>query len=109
MNVDDLTAIPLAIAGWLRYLLEVDDEGNTMEISSDPMLPELKEQLKDIKFGEPDSMKDGLQGVLSNPVLFGTDLVNAGLSDKIETMLHKMIAGPGAVRRTLHEYLESSH
>lgn len=109
LNVDDLTAIPLAIAGWLRYLLEVDDEGNTMEISSDPMLPELKEQLKDIKFGEPDSMKDGLQGVLSNPVLFGTDLVNAGLSDKIETMLHKMIAGPGAVRRTLHEYLESSH
>ncbi|MCA5011204.1 mannitol dehydrogenase family protein, partial [Clostridioides difficile] len=31
LDVQTLTAIPLAIAGWLRYLLGVDDEGNAME------------------------------------------------------------------------------
>ena len=28
-----LTAIPLGIAGWLRYMLGVDDKGNTYELS----------------------------------------------------------------------------
>jgi fructuronate reductase len=106
LNVESLTAIPLAIAGWLRYLLGVDDKGNPMEISSDPMLLELKEQLKDIKFGETESVKDGLNGILSSHILFGTDLVKAGLSGKIETMLGQMLAGPGAVRQTLQEYLD---
>ncbi len=35
LNAADLTYIPLAIAGWLRYLLAVDDKGNPMECSSD--------------------------------------------------------------------------
>lgn len=109
LDVESLTAIPLAIAGWLRYLLGVDDNGNSMEISSDPMLSELKEQLKDIKFGEKESAKSGLNGILSSPILFGTDLVKAGLSEKIEVMLSKMLAGPGAIRKTLQEYLNSAH
>ena len=29
-----LTAIPLGIAGWLRYMLGVDDEGNKFELAS---------------------------------------------------------------------------
>lgn len=40
-----LVAIPLAIAGWCRYLLGVDDQGNAFERSSDPMLAVLTEQL----------------------------------------------------------------
>ena len=32
-----LTAIPLGIAGWLRYMLAVDDEGNKFELAPDPM------------------------------------------------------------------------
>ncbi len=106
LDVQTLTAIPLAIAGWIRYLLSVDDEGNLMEVSSDPMLSELKEQLKGIKLGEKPEEKEGLEEILSNPVLFGTDLVSAGLSDKIETMLFEMLMGPGAVRKTLHKYVK---
>jgi len=106
LDVQSLTAIPLAIAGWLRYLLCVDDEGNPMEISSDPMLSELKEQLKGIKLGEQPEEKEGLEEILSNPVLFGTDLVSAGLSHKIEAMLYEMLEGPGAVRKTLHQYVK---
>ena len=30
-----LTAIPLGIAGWLRYMLAVDDEGNKFELAPD--------------------------------------------------------------------------
>ena len=32
-----LTTIPLGIAGWLRYLLAVDDAGNHYELAPDPM------------------------------------------------------------------------
>ena len=42
----DLTAIPLGIAGWLRYMLGVDDEGNKFELAPDPMNEELQEQFK---------------------------------------------------------------
>ena len=48
-----LVYIPLAIAGWLCYLLAVDDQGNPMECSSDPMLGSLQEQLSTIRLGEP--------------------------------------------------------
>lgn len=42
LDVTSLTFIPLAIAGWLRYLLEVDDFGNEMVCSGDPMFLSLK-------------------------------------------------------------------
>ena len=41
-----LKAIPLAIAGWCRYLLGIDDKGEKFELSSDPMLAELTAALK---------------------------------------------------------------
>ena len=36
-NASKLTAIPLGIAGWLRYMLAVDDAGNKYELAPDPM------------------------------------------------------------------------
>ena len=105
LDVNSLTAIPLAIAGWLRYLLGVDDKGEAMEISSDPMLEELKKQLKGIRFGEALEEREALTEILSNPVLFGTDLVTAGLAHKIEEMFCEMLEGPGAVEKTLHKYV----
>ena len=32
-DASKLTAIPLGIAGWLRYMLAVDDEGNKFELA----------------------------------------------------------------------------
>ena len=49
-----LTAIPLGIAGWLRYMLAVDDEGNKFELAPDPMNEEITEQLGDIVIGKPE-------------------------------------------------------
>ncbi len=104
-GAENLTAIPLALAGWLRYLLAVDDNGNPMPVSSDPMLAQLQADLSGITWGNPGSVKGKLQGILSNPVLFGVNLYDAGLAGKVETMLAEELAGPGAVRNTLKKYL----
>ena len=101
----DLTYIPLAIAGWLRYLLAVDDEGKPMACSDDPMLETLQGQLSGVTLGNPGSVKGRLEPILSNPILFGTDLVAAGLGGKIEGMLGEMLTGTGAVRATLEKHL----
>lgn len=107
LNAADLTYIPLAIAGWLRYLLAVDDKGNPMECSSDPMLETLQQQLSGATLGNPDSLDGKLPAILSNTALFATDLNEAGLGGKIETMLRELMAGPGAVRDTLKKYLRN--
>jgi Mannitol-1-phosphate/altronate dehydrogenases len=105
LDAGSLTYIPLALAGWLRYLLGVDDQGQPIELSSDPLLSSLQEQLKNVRFGEPESVKGNLTELLSNDSVFGADLVKCGLSDKIEGYLSELIAGPGAVRNTLIKYL----
>ena len=105
MDPKALTFIPLAIAGWLRYLLAVDDEGKPFTCSPDPMLSELQNKLSGVTLGQPDSVKGKLDGILSNPVIFGSDLVELGLSGKIEGMMRELLAGPGAVRATLKKYL----
>ena len=103
-DADKLTCIPLAIAGWCRYLLGVDDEGNKFELSSDPMIPELTEELKGIEVGNTESYKGQLKPILSNANIFGIDLYKAGIGDKIEGMFKELIAGKGAVRKTLEKY-----
>lgn len=100
-----LTAIPLALAGWLRYLLAVDDEGNPITVSSDPMLSQLQGELSGITWGNPGSVKGKLNAILSNPVLFGVSLYDAGLAEKVEQMLAEELAGKGSVRNTLKKYL----
>ncbi len=106
LDVTTLTYIPLAIAGWLRYLLGVDDKGQPMECSPDPMLDSLQAQLNGVELGKPETAQGKLGPILSNPVLFGSDLVALGLGEKIEGMFADLIAGPGAVRATLQKYLK---
>lgn len=102
-----LTAIPLAIAGWIRYLLSADDNGEYMELSPDPMIPELKAMLDGIKLGEPGSVGDKLRPLLENESIFGSDLYAAGIGKKIEEMVKSMLEGPGAVRSSLKKYLNN--
>ena len=100
-----LTAIPLGIAGWLRYLLGVDDAGHPYELAPDPMKEELTCQLKDIVVGDPSTFTDQLRPILSNERLFFIDLYKAGIGEKIEGMFREMLQGPGAVAATLHTYV----
>ncbi len=100
-----LQAIPLAIAGWCRYLLAVDDEGKAFELSADPMAQELTAKLAGIEVGKPETCKGQLKEILSNENIFGIDLYKAGIGEKIEELFVEEIAGPGAVRATLKKYL----
>ncbi|MDO5345358.1 MAG: mannitol dehydrogenase family protein [Lachnospiraceae bacterium] len=100
-----LTAIPLGIAGWLRYMLGVDDAGNKYELAPDPMNEEIQEQLKDIVVGKPETFTDQLKPILSNERIFFVDIYTTGLGEKIETMFREMLAGPGAVKATVHKYV----
>lgn len=104
-SVTELLGIPLAIAAWLRYLLAIDDNGEKMEVSSDPMLEQLQSILKDIKVGNEKSYQGQIKEILSNETIFAQDLCKVGLSDIIEEMFIKMIEGNGAVRTTLHAYI----
>ena len=102
-DLNTLVSIPLAIAGWLRYLLAVDDNGNAFEVSADPLKDDLQAKLATIKFGAPDSCTDQLDSILSNASIFGSDLTKTILADKVKAYFKAEIAGPGAVRKTLHD------
>jgi fructuronate reductase len=100
-----LQYIPLVIAGWCRYLMGIDDSGNEMTLSPDPMLDTLRRYLCGIKAGDTLSVGNKLRPILSNSELFGLDLYEAGLGEKIENYFKKMITGKNAVRETLRKYL----
>ena len=104
--MDRLVALPLAIAGWLRYLLGVDDKGHTMALSGDPLLEELRNMLKGIELGKPETCGDKLRPILSNPMIFGSDLTACPLGGRITEYFLEEIRGPGAVRGTLEKYLD---
>ena len=101
----DLRAIPLVLAGWLRYLMAVDDQGNPFPLSSDPMLDAVCPIVADFRLGEvPDAdvLKTRLMPLLQNAAVFGVDLTQVGLADQVCADFARLIAGPGAVRKTLH-------
>jgi fructuronate reductase len=106
-DASSLVAIPLAIAGWIRYLIGVDDEGQSYDLSPDPMIPELRELLADIRLGDPASVGSSLRPLLSNERVFGSDLYDAGIGCRIEEMVRDMISGKGAVRSALGKYLKT--
>lgn len=107
LDPKSLKYIPFAIAGWCRYLLGIDDQGNSFELSPDPMSGQLQEYMRGIEFGNPESCKDQLRPILSNPQIFGLDLYEVGLADKIIDCFKEMIAGPGAVRKALETLVNS--
>ena len=76
----------MAIAGWCRYLLGIDDNGERFELSPDPMADELKKHLSGIKIGDISSYTGQLKNLLSNANIFGINLYEAGIGDKIEEM-----------------------
>jgi fructuronate reductase len=105
LDAATLTFIPLTIAGWCRYLLGVDDRGEALSLSPDPMGEELRSYLSGVKLGDPASIGQSLQPILSNANIFGLNLYEVGLGTKIEGYFSELTAGKGAVRATLEKYL----
>ena len=103
LDVNNLKLIPLVFAGWLRYLMAVDDNGNAFEPSPDPLLADVQPYVAGYQLGtEPDT--DALRPLLSNAKIFGVDLYEAGLAEKVCSYFKELTAGKGAVRATLHKY-----
>lgn len=104
-KLSELKLIPLVIAGWLRYLLAVDDNGNEFELSSDPLADFFRNELKaqGITYGMTENVSGRLSGILSNETVFGTDINKTGLTPVIEDYLDALLKGPGAVRNVLHK------
>lgn len=105
LDASSLDAIPTVIAGWLRYLLAVDDGGRAFEPSPDPMSAQLKELLSGIEPGKPETAAGKLDKLLSNENIFGVDLNKAGLSEKVKSIFAEMLEGSGAVRRVLNRFI----
>ncbi len=103
-RLSELKLIPLVIAGWLRYLLAVDDNGNAFEISSDPMAGFFQNELKaqGISYQMEGSVEGKLSGILSNETVFGVDLNKTGMVPLIEQYLDALLKENGAVRKVLH-------
>lgn len=104
LDVQDLKLIPLVLAGWCRYLLAVDDNGNSFIPSSDPLLESSMECVKNIKLGDYRDFHEDLYPLLSNQAIFGVNLYEAGLGEKVEQLFTELIAGPGSVRAALKKY-----
>jgi fructuronate reductase len=105
LDVVELKLIPLALAAWVRYLLGVDDTGAAFTISPDPLLDTLTPKLADIKLGMTGNFHKTLEPILSDSSIFAVNLYEAGLGDAVEGYFSELVAGPGAVRKTLHKWV----
>jgi fructuronate reductase len=100
-----LTFIPLFFAGWLRYLMSIDDLGNEFEISPDPNADEVKQYVEGISLGDTGSVSKKIRPLLSDSNIFGINLYEYGLGEKVEGMFLELISGKGAVKNTIEKYL----
>ena len=104
-DVTSLKFIPLVLAGWLRYLMEEDDQGEALELSSDPLLDELVPIMAQVKLGEENNLEEIVRPILSRVDIFAVELYEIGLADKVIRYLEELTAGPNAVRETLKRAL----
>ncbi len=104
LDVKDLKLIPLLFAGWLRYLMGINDEGEAFELSPDPLLDTVRPYVADLKLGGTAS-EETLKPVLENTKIFGVNLYDVGMAETVVGYLNEMIAEPGAVRATLKKYV----
>ena len=103
-DIKNLKLIPLVFAGWLRYLMAVDDNGEKFELSPDPLLETVCPVVAGIKFGDTD-VEGMIRPLLTNRTIFGVDLYEAGLAGLTVQYFKELIAGVGAVRATLKKYV----
>ena len=106
-EIEKLTYIPMFFAGWLRYLLAIDDDGKPFNLSPDPLNEELTNYLKDIKLGDTGPFTKVLEPILSNKNIFGVDLYECRLAQKVEKFFCEFVSGKGMVGKTLEKYIDN--
>lgn len=104
LDVNDLKLIPLVFAGWLRYMMAVNDNGEAFELSPDPLTDTVRPYVADLKLGGK-ADAEALRPILENTKIFGVNLYEVGMADKVVGYLNEMLGGPGAIRKTLQKYV----
>ena len=105
LKTENLKLIPLVLAAWVRYLMGIDDEGKPFTVSPDPRYANLAPGLGGISLGGSGPFHAALEPILSDRSIFAVNLYEAGLGEKVEAYFEELIAGPGAVARTLRKYV----
>ena len=105
LHTEDLKLIPLVYAGWLRYLMGIDDEGREFTPSSDPLLEEARQYVADyeLSFSPKDLSK--LDALLANEKIVGVNLHAIGMDTLVKQYFAELSSGVGAVAAALKKYV----
>eukprot|EP01065_Artemidia_motanka_P044560 TRINITY_DN6367_c1_g1_i1.p1 TRINITY_DN6367_c1_g1~~TRINITY_DN6367_c1_g1_i1.p1 ORF type:complete len:557 (+),score=113.56 TRINITY_DN6367_c1_g1_i1:57-1727(+) len=109
----DLQCIPVAVAGWVRYLagmravgkeyVGTRDDGESFPIRPDPELSELAKYAGTMTFGKPDSVtSEAVAGILR--IGFPEGLPD-GVAAKVAAFTRDMMRGAGGVRSTVRKVI----
>jgi fructuronate reductase len=105
LSREQLDLVLLPVAGFIRYAMGLDDEGQPYRLEDDPRKDLLAACGSRAKLGEPASAA-AFQEIIANRGIMGEDLYQFGdTGNRMESMVQKMLAGPGAVRQVVREYL----
>ena len=107
LHTEDLKLIPLVYAGWLRYLMGIDDEGQKFTPSSDPLLEEARQYVADYELSSAPKDLSKLDALLANEKIFGVNLHAVGMDALVKQYFAELSSGVGAVTATLKKYVPS--
>ena len=99
---EGLRYIPVVLAGYLRYLTGYNDDMEAFELSPDPLLDELTEFMKRYAGAGKTAAAEELRPILGREDIFGVDLYEYGLAEKITAYFNEMNKEKGCVRKVLN-------
>ena len=105
LHTEDLKLIPLVYAGWLRYLMGIDDEGREFTPSSDPLLEEARQYVADYELSFSPTDLSKLDALLANEKIFGVNLHAIGMDTLVKQYFAELSSGVGAVAAALKKYV----
>ncbi len=105
LHTEDLKLIPLVYAGWLRYLMGIDDEGREFTPSSDPLLEEARQYVADYELSSAPKDLSKLDALLANEKIFGVNLHAIGMDTLVKQYFAELSSGVGAVATALKKYV----
>ena len=105
LHTEDLKLIPLVYAGWLRYLMGIDDSGIEFTPSSDPLLEEARQYVAAYELSSAPKDLSKLDALLANEKIFGVNLHTIGMDALVKQYFAELSSGVGAVTATLKKYV----
>ena len=86
--------------------MAIDDEGASFTPSPDPFLEEGMKILSSVSLGDQGPFDSTLKPLMENEAIFGFNLYSSPLKEKVLDAFASLVKGKGAVRETLHRYVD---